>query len=134
MNATLTGIKCPVCGESVRVEADVHPGLPGTWDNPPEPPEINEVGAPEYECDCREMIETNAPRVKRYVVLKESRPEVMLLANGQPTVRWTPTEYDRDETGAIKQETRIPMLEAYDACVEEQMEAAEFEWDEHDPF
>lgn len=54
-NASINGVKCPVCGAGVSVRVDVIGGYPGSFYNPPEPAEIEEIEEIDFEdCLCME--------------------------------------------------------------------------------
>ncbi len=101
-------VNCPVCDENVSCSSYAHPGSKGTWFEPPEGPEIIEYGEPEYNCSCREDIESNGG----YKEIRFSKEENRLLPN----------------------QTYNDLLEAYDKEVNRRVEASDYdiEWDEPD--
>lgn len=104
-NGRLIGVKCPVCGEPVSIRADIAPGHPGSYFEPPDPPSLNDADKPEYNCDCREKIEKNGVR-QRYYGVKDGHLNFMPVND---------------------------LLDAYDAEIEFRIDEADFEFDTPDP-
>lgn len=148
-NASISGVKCPVCGEGVSVRANVDPGEPATgmsgppeYSHPGSGPELHELEDIEFECECRDNIEANAPTLKTHKTKELRRSEYfppVLDENGTRIsfghyLHWIAHEHVYDENHRPIEITTNPMLEVYDAAIEQQAYDGEIEIDEWEPY
>lgn len=135
-NLKIHGLKCPVCGERFGIVlADGDPGEPAVislpeYSHPGSAPEVHEIDftSLEDECGCRENIEMNAPSKMEHEVLKPSREEkIEFILDDRGMYRRVnyqrPAVYLRDTDGKWVMKKVIPLLNAYDQAVYDQLDS-----------
>lgn len=158
MSASLTGVTCPICGESVSAPCQLSGGCPGDYDNPPEGPEVDwDVDDFEPDCECMIQIEDNAPRTRGMAYVYNSKKHKQMLAiliDELPRLarvkgfhaRMARLSYlvsrlagvqdkvpKRDEDGKAVWIEKQPLLEAYKDAMNHMAENSEYEYEPDEP-
>lgn len=158
MSAWLTGIKCPICGESVSAPCRLSGGDPGDYWTPPSGPDVDwDVTEFEPNCECSIQIEVEAPKIRRLVYEPNRKKHEQIrevLARYTPHLNRAVGFHKRQQImnnminslagvqdrvakrapdGSYIYEDAQPLLEAYNEALDEQAQNAPYEYEPDEP-